>query len=184
VKHDHFDHFLAPTSIHFRNIRRGGYNMSGLALWYMASVDVCLKWAPHASTVDLKEIVNQLPTPPSPPPLNIDDLAIAACEKTGIADEGKLLDFRNGVNSFLTTPGVPAVTDPFHLLGASAEPWHSKDTFIFLAELMLQSDLSQAQPHVAAIFMQAVISYGRDASALIAFLGILTIFPRTPPQPC
>merc|ERR1712070_1366218 len=53
---------------------------------------------------------------------------------------------------------------------ATSEPWHGKDLFQLLCELLLAEDISRLQQEVQAVLIEAVIVFGRDASTVIAYL--------------
>ena len=101
-------------------------------------------------------------------PLDVDDLAVALCVGTDLANTVKLNDFRINFNAFLQTAGVAFDT---------AEPWYTKDMVQLLAELVLFTDLSTLVPQVVtAIFVQTIIDFGHDGLVTIAWLLCLRLF--------
>ena len=100
--------------------------------------------------------------------LVVDDLAVAVCMGTDLANQAKLNDFRINFNAFLQSAGVAFDT---------AEPWYTKDIVQLLAELVLFTDLSTLVPQVVmAVFVQTIIDFGHDGLVTIAWLLCLRLF--------
>ena len=75
-----------------------------------------------------------------------------------------MLHFRQEVAGFLgQLPGSP-------LNAATTEPWHAKDVFQLLAELIAFSELDALQLEVKAVLIQAVSTFGLEAIAVIGVL--------------
>eukprot|EP00040_Diaphanoeca_grandis_P011344 m.58070 g.58070 ORF g.58070 m.58070 type:complete len:198 (+) comp22491_c0_seq1:32-625(+) len=140
-----------------------------LLQWYAGVIAVCFQWASHMSTTTLDQVLTSLPVSPtqSAPPMDLIQLAVVVCSQTSIAEDHKLNDFRTAVNTLLATlPQSPLST-------TSDDPWYSKDLFHVLCEVILLADVATIQTEVVAIITQAVISFGRDAQAIVGVCLVL-----------
>lgn len=138
-----------------------------LSQWYAGALGVCQQWAPCNATTPLQEVLKHFPAAQALPPLNPEELApvVSSITQQRFNNKCNVQEFRNGLQQYLVT-AAPA--SPLNI--QTAEPWHVKDVFHLLCELLLFTDLSGLQREIVAVMAQAVIIFGRDASTLVGFL--------------
>lgn len=138
-----------------------------VAEWYGLGLQVCQQWAQQCMSTPLDQVLPHFPAASALPPMDVQALAVVVCEITQgrLTGEAKLQQFRMDVNKFLTQ-ALPASA----LNSQATEPWHGKDLFQLLCELLLVEDISRLQKEVQAVLLEAVIVFGRDATTVIAFL--------------
>ena len=139
-----------------------GYN-AALAQRYAALLERMRMWAelPEKTLENLGAAVGDASAPLE---IDVGTLALVIENGTDVSEANKLSFFRREVASIMALlPNSP-------LNAQSAEPWHAKPLFQLCFELLSQSPSGLLEAETKTILVQAVISFGRDASALIGLL--------------
>lgn len=140
--------------------------------WYGTALQVCQGWATAGSEAAALEQVGQhflhMKAACGDPPQDYNALAAVVSQLMSgrFIEKEKVHAFRAGLHAYLARalPASPMVVP------AQLQQWQSKDVFQLLTELIINVDLSCIQCELIATLAQAVLIFGRDASALICFL--------------
>eukprot|EP00929_Paragymnodinium_shiwhaense_P092351 TRINITY_DN5221_c0_g1_i1.p3 TRINITY_DN5221_c0_g1~~TRINITY_DN5221_c0_g1_i1.p3 ORF type:complete len:195 (+),score=60.54 TRINITY_DN5221_c0_g1_i1:65-649(+) len=137
------------------------------AEWYGLGLQVCQQWSQHCMSTPLDQVLQHFPPASAPPAMDVQTLAVVVCEVTQgrLTGEAKLQQFRIELQRHLAQSLPASVMNQ-----PTTEPWHGKDLFQLLCELLLVQDISRLQQEVIAALVEAVIVFGRDATTVIAFL--------------
>eukprot|EP00049_Salpingoeca_infusionum_P005187 m.89164 g.89164 ORF g.89164 m.89164 type:complete len:206 (+) comp12883_c1_seq5:214-831(+) len=146
------------------------------AEWYCYAYQVCKEWAESlgsevasASATELFQLLLGNDThgapvvQPCPGDADIDPTSygLMVASLTELTSESPLASFRQELYETL----IACETD-----GQISESWLAKDLSEVLCEVLLYTDVEPVQSETKALCVQAVISFGHDAIALLAFL--------------